>query len=91
VQLDRSSVPIAMGEPIGGGMFVSNVVLAAVVFWAPQKHVQIERSAFLRDCSFYTGGVLLLVLTAWDEQVRMPFACVCCHGLPPSCSPLATW
>ena len=82
MQLDRSSVPIAMGEPVGGGMFVSNVVLAAAILRSPQGFVDIEHKAFMRDCSFYTGGVVLLAIVAWDAKARTHLAshvrgCVC--------------
>ena len=69
--MDASSIPIALGEPLGGGMFVSNVVLAAVVLLCPQKQVQVEKSAFMRDTCFYAGGVFILIIVAWDGVVRL--------------------
>ena len=79
LQMDRSSVSIAIGEPIGGGMFVSNVVLAAVVWFSPQRQVEVVQSAFLRDSSFYAGGVLLLALVVFDAKVRVPLVPVLLH------------
>lgn len=70
--MDASSVSIAIGEPIGGGMFVSNVVLAAVVLASAGGRVTVERAAFLRDAWFYSGAVLVLGCVAWDGVVRRP-------------------
>lgn len=69
LQMDSSSVPIAIGEPIGGGMFVSNVVLAAVILSAGGS-VQVEKPAFFRDTGFYTGAILLITVVSWDGIVR---------------------
>jgi Sodium/calcium exchanger protein len=49
---------------------------------ALQGFVDIEHKAFMRDCSFYTGGVVLLAIVAWDAKARTHLAshvrgCVC--------------
>ena len=69
MQMDASSVPLAIGEPLGGGLFVSNIVLAAVVL-SSGGTVQVEKSAFIRDAGFYTGAVVLIAIIAWDSVVR---------------------
>lgn len=71
--MDSSSVPIAIGEPIGGGLFVSNIVLGAVVFIAGGSSgtVLIEKKAFLRDSCFYAGSMLVVGLVLYDEQVLL--------------------
>jgi Ca2+/Na+ antiporter len=69
MQMDSSGVPMAIGEPIGGGMFVSNVVLAAVVLASPGKRVVVEHGAFLRDSCFYLGGACILGCITWDSKV----------------------
>lgn len=76
MQMDSSSVPIAIGEPIGGGLFVSNIVLGAVCFIAggSSGSVPIEKKAFLRDTLFYAGSILVVGLVLYDEQVLL-----CCH------------
>lgn len=72
LQMDASSIPIAVGEPIGGGLFVSNVVLAFVVFVGGRgSPVEIEKGAFLRDVGFYCGATLLVSLIAADGMVRI--------------------
>jgi hypothetical protein len=71
LQMDSSSIPIAIGEPIGGGLFVSNVVLGAIVFAAGSGgSVAVEKRAFLRDAGFYCGATLLLILILYDQVVR---------------------
>jgi hypothetical protein len=72
LQIDTSSVPIAIGEPLGGGMFVSNVVLALVVLASANGEVHVERAAFLRDTGFYAAALVFLVGIAWDGVVRPP-------------------
>ena len=71
VQMDSSSVPIAIGEPIGGGLFVSNVVLGAVCFIAggASGAVHVEKKTFLRETLFYAGAMLVVGLVLHDEQV----------------------
>ena len=71
VQMDSSSVPIAIGEPIDGGLFVSDVVLGAVCFIAggASGAVHVEKKAFLRDTLFYAGAMLVVGLVLYDEQV----------------------
>lgn len=68
--MDASSIPIALGEPIGGGLFVSNIVLAFVVFVGGRgSPVEVERRAFLRDVGFYCGATLLVSVIAYDQVV----------------------
>ena len=71
LQLDAASIPMAMGEPLGSGTFTSNVVLAAVVLFAPQQKVSVMKAAFLRDCSFYVGGTAILAAVAWDGRITL--------------------
>lgn len=69
---DASAVPMAIGEPLGGGLFVSNVVLAAVVFMCGSgPHVQVEKRAFLRDAGFYAGAVCLLIGICVDGKIHL--------------------
>lgn len=78
VQMDSSSVPIAIGEPIGGGLFVSNIVLGVVVLLSggARGAVPVERRAFLRDCGFYAGSMVVVGVVLYDEQVRSSLSCV---------------
>lgn len=64
-------MPLALGEPLGGGLFVSNVVLAIVILASPTGTVKVMKSAFLRDAGFYLGAVLLLLLFVYDGKVRV--------------------
>ena len=70
LQKDSSAIPMAIGEPLGGGMFASNIVVALVVLLCGTPLLKIEKAAFLRDASFYCGGVCILIAVAWDSVVR---------------------
>eukprot|EP00892_Ulva_mutabilis_P001123 jgi/Ulvmu1/11010/UM007_0190.1 len=71
-QMDSSSIPIALGEPIGAGLFVSNVVLAFVVLVGGRgSPVEVEQRAFLRDVGFYCGATLLVTAIAADQRISL--------------------
>jgi Ca2+/Na+ antiporter len=81
VQMDSSSVPIAIGEPIGGGLFVNNIVLGAVVLCSggSQGAIPLEKKAFLRDAGFYAGSMAVVGLILFDSKVLFCLIWNLCH------------
>ena len=68
--MDESAVPMALSEPLGGGLFVSNVVLAAVILLGVGgRPITVERHALARDVLFYLGGTALLLGVVLDGKV----------------------
>jgi hypothetical protein len=79
VQMDASSVPIAIGEPIGGGLFASNATLAAVILCSRGREgVRVEPAAFWRDAGSYAASVALVAGICLDGKV-------CCRGGRTAC------
>jgi hypothetical protein len=77
--MDASSVPIAIGEPIGGGLFAGNVTLAAVILYSSKgpEGVRVEPAAFWRDAGFYAAAIALVAGICLDGKV-----CLCRWHLP---------
>ncbi|KAG1655378.1 hypothetical protein FOA52_012677 [Chlamydomonas sp. UWO 241] len=53
---------LALTEPLGTGMFVTNVVVACVILVTPRMRVPIHAAKFMKDCTFFAGAVLGLTL-----------------------------
>ncbi|KAG1663775.1 hypothetical protein FOA52_011826 [Chlamydomonas sp. UWO 241] len=56
---------LALTEPLGTGMFVTNVIVAAIILITPQQRVKINKVHFMKDILFFFGavtGVLLMLL-----------------------------
>jgi solute carrier family 24 (sodium/potassium/calcium exchanger), member 6 len=61
-----SSSGIAFGALLGAGVFVTTVVIGAVVLARP---AQVNRRPFLRDTLFYIVAVFAFTLISWDGEV----------------------
>ena len=73
---ETSGIPLALGAVLGAGMFIAFVVFPSVVLAAPESnlnsrrlrsgrrvggYVEVDKTAFTRDCGFYCLGVIALV------------------------------
>eukprot|EP00955_Chlamydomonas_euryale_P001124 12982-Chlamydomonas_euryale.AAC.1 len=70
---------LALTEPLGTGMFVTNVVVAGVILVSPMRRVRIHAPAFMKDVVFFSGavaGVLALLMhgTMRSWQAALPAA-----------------
>lgn len=70
VQEGGSAVGMALSEPLGGGMFASNVVFGLVVLIASKQDTVIQRLSFLKDVYFYLVSLLVITLMLADGKVR---------------------
>jgi sodium/potassium/calcium exchanger 6 len=61
---------MALSEPLGGGMFASNVVFGLVVLIASKQDAVIQRLSFLKDVYFYLVSLLVITLMLADGKVR---------------------
>ena len=73
---ETSGIPLALGAVLGAGMFIAFIVFPSVVLAAPESnlnsrrlrsgrrvggYVEVDKTAFTRDCGFYCLGVIALV------------------------------
>ena len=73
---ETDGIPLALGAVLGAGMFIAFVVFPSVVLAAPESnlnarrlrsgrrvggYVEVDKTAFMRDCGFYCLGVIALV------------------------------
>ena len=73
---ETDGIPLALGAVLGAGMFIAFVVFPSVVLAAPESnlnarrlrsgrrvggYVEVDKTAFTRDCGFYCLGVMALV------------------------------
>jgi sodium/potassium/calcium exchanger 6 len=73
---ETDGIPLALGAVLGAGMFIAFVVFPSVVLAAPESnlnarrlrsgrrvggYVEVDKTAFMRDCGFYCLGVMALV------------------------------
>jgi sodium/potassium/calcium exchanger 6 len=61
---------MALSEPLGGGMFASNVVFGLVVLIASKQQAVIQRLSFLKDVCFYLLSLLVIAYMLADGKVR---------------------
>jgi Ca2+/Na+ antiporter len=61
---------MALAEPLGGGLFASNVVLGLVVLIGARHHVTIQRGPFLKDAGFYLVSLLVIAAMLADGKAR---------------------
>lgn len=68
-ELNAKTFPLAVSEPLGGGLFVSNVVVAIIIFLAGKNGVVLGKAAFLRDTGFYSVALILVFSFVIDGKV----------------------
>ena len=71
LQLNAKTFPLAVSEPLGGGLFVSNVVVAIIIFLAGKNGVVLGKAAFLRDTGFYSVALILVFSFVIDGKVGL--------------------
>eukprot|EP01013_Petalomonas_cantuscygni_P002447 TRINITY_DN12516_c0_g1_i1.p1 TRINITY_DN12516_c0_g1~~TRINITY_DN12516_c0_g1_i1.p1 ORF type:complete len:670 (+),score=110.92 TRINITY_DN12516_c0_g1_i1:144-2153(+) len=75
---------LGLGDPLGGGVFASTVILAAVIVVAPSEALRcVPRRPFLRDAMFYFFALPLLwavlrdgIVQRWEGAVLIGYYAV---------------
>jgi Ca2+/Na+ antiporter len=62
-------LPLALGEGVGAGMYVSCFCLAVSVLCAPAG-VPVPPGPFIRDVVAYLGGFLIIIAAAMDRTIN---------------------
>jgi len=65
----NNSTAVGVGEPVGSGMFLTNVVFGAVIMFS--KRVKISRRPYLRDVLFYMGSIVYITYMFIDRTVML--------------------
>lgn len=69
-QGNPSTLGITLAEPLGGGLFTSNVVLGAVVLLSSRSQSVVLRPApFLKDLLFYLAALGAVLMFMRDGKV----------------------
>ncbi|KAK8795535.1 hypothetical protein WA158_000192 [Blastocystis sp. Blastoise] len=64
----KDNAAIGLGSNVGGGLFVTTIVVGAVSL---VSHARTVPSAFLRDISFYIGAVIYLGIVFFNGNVNI--------------------
>ncbi|GBF97359.1 Ca2+:cation antiporter family [Raphidocelis subcapitata] len=70
-QMDLPAIGMALSEPVGGGLFTSNVVFAAVVLLSTRSHqVQVHPAFIMKDLAFYLFALVSILVAISDSKVE---------------------
>jgi len=61
----------ALGSLLGGGMFVTTVVVGSVTLASKGVVPKVTRRPFLRDLGFYIVALVAIFFICWDGKVRL--------------------
>jgi hypothetical protein len=62
---------MALSEPVGGGLFTSNIVFAAVVLLSTRNQaLQVHKALLLKDLLFYLLALVTILVAISDSKVR---------------------
>ncbi len=69
-------LPLALGEGVGAGMYVSCFCLSVSVLYAPVSGVPVPPGPFIRDVVGYLGGFLIIIWSALDMTINTSESCL---------------
>jgi hypothetical protein len=68
--MDLPAIGMALSEPVGGGLFTSNVVLGAVVLLSTRSHsVTVHKAFIMKDLAFYLMALVAILVAISDSKV----------------------
>ncbi|KIY97451.1 Sodium/potassium/calcium exchanger 6 [Monoraphidium neglectum] len=69
--LDLPAIGMALSEPVGGGLFTSNIVFAAVVLLSTRNQaLQVHKALLLKDLLFYLLALVTILVAISDSKVE---------------------
>ncbi|OZJ06062.1 hypothetical protein BZG36_01081 [Bifiguratus adelaidae] len=63
---------LAVGELIGAAFFISTIVAGSMAIIKP---FQVNSFPFMRDLSFFTASIIIILIIVWDEKIYL-FECI---------------
>eukprot|EP00879_Flechtneria_rotunda_P007347 GHRR01007708.1.p1 GENE.GHRR01007708.1~~GHRR01007708.1.p1 ORF type:complete len:657 (+),score=194.76 GHRR01007708.1:252-2222(+) len=74
-----AAIGMALAEPLGGGLFASNIVFGSVVLVATSiSNVKIQKVPFFKDVGFYLLSLLLMAALLADHKAELWEALLMC-------------
>lgn len=71
-QMDLPAIGMALSEPVGGGLFTSNIVFGAVVLLSTRSHrVRVQPAFIMKDLAFYLFALVWILVAISDSKVGM--------------------
>lgn len=68
--MDLPAIGMALSEPVGGGLFTSNIVFGAVVLLSTRSHhVQAHKAFIMKDLLFYLMALVSILVAISDSKV----------------------
>lgn len=65
----QGDLEVVLGSLTGAGVFVTTVVLGAVMLVAAPGKLAVSKASMRRDVLAYLATVLVIVSVAWDDQI----------------------
>lgn len=77
--MDLPAIGMALSEPVGGGLFTSNIVFGAVVLLSTRsRRVEVNRAFLLKDLAFYLMALVAILIAISDSKARgRAHVCAC--------------
>lgn len=69
--IQQNEIGQALGSLLGGGMFVSTVVVGSVVLASRSIVPTVTRRPFLRDVGFYLISIITIFFISWDGKIHL--------------------
>lgn len=69
--VQQNEIGQALGSLLGGGMFVTTVVVGSVALASKSVVPKVTRRPFLRDIGFYIVSLVTIFFICWDGKVRI--------------------
>lgn len=70
-QIGLPAIGMALSEPVGGGLFTSNIVFGAVVLSSTKSHqVEAHKAFILKDLLFYLLALVAILVAISDSKVE---------------------
>lgn len=73
--VQQNEIGQALGSLLGGGMFVSTVVVGSVTLASRSVVPKVTRRPFLRDVGFYFVSIVTIFFICWDGKVYLWESC----------------
>jgi Ca2+/Na+ antiporter len=69
--MDPPAIGMALSEPVGGGLFASNIVFGAVVLLSTRsRQVAVQPAFIMKDLAFYLMALVAILIAISDSKVR---------------------
>jgi sodium/potassium/calcium exchanger 6 len=65
----QGDLEVVLGALTGAGVFVTTVVLGAVLLVTPRGQLLVAKASMQRDVLAYLGTVIVIVSVAWDDKI----------------------